>query len=244
MPPNGLLLVSPYVPHRMARPADTVWQFMFAALDAPLLLPEVPWRRLPVFVADAAPAVAPFETFLREVTTTGALRAFGLRAGAQHLLVEVARLLMPGGTTGRRAMHPAVDGVLRMLETHYTEPLPLSLLARHVGLSPSYLAELFTAQLGVSPARHQARLRIRRARTLLAETDRSGHPYSSQELRASYSCFSSRYCHRTGPALPSQEMVLDRFDKRPGAAEERAWRKSRSAISHAWPAYRNPRCRW
>ncbi|WP_162641902.1 AraC family transcriptional regulator [Streptosporangium sp. 'caverna'] len=173
VPPNGLLMVSPHVAHRMARPAETVWQFMFAALDAPLLVPDVPWHRLPVFVADAAPAVAPFETFLREVTTTRALRVPGLRAGAQHLLVEVARLLMPGVATGRRALHPAVAHVLGVLETRYTERLTLSALARRAGLSPSYLAELFTAQLGVSPARHQARLRIRRGRTLLAETDQS-----------------------------------------------------------------------
>ncbi|SDL74774.1 AraC family transcriptional regulator [Nonomuraea jiangxiensis] len=173
VPPYGLLIVSPHVGHRMARPADTVWQFMFAALDAPLLLPEAPWRRSPAFVADAASAVTPFETFLREVTTTRTLRVPGLRASAQQLLVEVARLLAPSSTAGRLLLHPAVAHVLNVLETRYAERLPLSALAGEAGLSPSYLAALFTAQLGVSPARHQARLRIRRARTLLAETDRS-----------------------------------------------------------------------
>ncbi|MFG1705308.1 helix-turn-helix domain-containing protein [Nonomuraea sp. M3C6] len=173
VPSNGLLIVSPHVAHRMARPADTVWQFMFAAVDARLLLPEVPWHRLPAFVADAASAVTPFETFLREVTTTRALRVPGLRASAQHLLVEVARLLTPGSATGRLALHPAVARVLRVLETRYAERLPLSELAGMAGLSPSYLAEMFTTQLGVSPARYQSRLRIRRARTLLAETDQS-----------------------------------------------------------------------
>jgi AraC-like DNA-binding protein len=171
VPPGGLLIVSPHVVHRMARPADTVWQFMFAAVDARRLLPEVPWDRLPVFVADASPAVAPFEAFLREVTTTRALREIGLRTSAQHLLVEVARLLTPGGATGGLALHPAVARVLHVLETRYAERLPLAALARSACLSPSYLGELFTAQLGMSPARYQARLRIRRARTLLAETD-------------------------------------------------------------------------
>lgn len=173
VPPGGLLIVSPGVPHRMARPAATVWQFMFAAVDPRRLLPEVPWGRLPVFVADASSVVTPFETFLREVTTTRALRDAGLRTSAQHLLVEVARLPMPGSATGRLTLHPAVARVLREIETRYAERLPLAELARLVSLSPSYLAELFTAQLGVTPARHQARLRIRRARTLLTETDQS-----------------------------------------------------------------------
>ncbi|WP_433443254.1 helix-turn-helix domain-containing protein [Nonomuraea sp. CA-141351] len=239
VPPNGLLIVSPHVAHHMTRPADTVWQFMFAAFDAPLLLPEVPWHRLPSFVADAASAVTPFETFLREVTTTRALRVPGLRASAQHLLVEVARLLTPGDATGRLRLHPAVAHVLRLLETRYAERLPLSALARAAGLSPSYLAELFTAQLGVSPARHQARLRIRRARTLLAETRQSITWIAAELGFSSPQHFATAFRFHTGmtpreyrrvtqlsdPAPPRPEVAGGRLSPPGPACEGRSGRR-------------------
>nr|WP_238362631.1 AraC family transcriptional regulator [Actinopolymorpha pittospori] len=74
---------------------------------------------------------------------------------------------------GRVGLHPAVAHARRLLDADPALRLRLADLAGAVGLSPAYLAELFTAQLGTSPARYQRRLRLHRAEMLLAETDHS-----------------------------------------------------------------------
>lgn len=176
---HGLLAVPPHTVHHMVRPAATRWHFVFGALDVAAVLADLPdaaerWTwPLPVHLPDAGSAVAPFEAFLREVTTTQPLRVAGLGASARHLLVEVTRLLTSDGAPGQRMLHPAVAHARRLLEAAYAERLPLARLAGRVGLSPTYLTELFTAQVGESPARYQRRLRIGRAEMLLSETDRS-----------------------------------------------------------------------
>lgn len=175
---HGLLAVPPRTRHHMVRPAASSYQFVFAGLDVPVLLRDLPdvaayWRAdLPWHLADAHSVRAPFDTFLREVTTTQALRGDGLRLSAQHLLVEITR---QRDATGQRhgLLHPAVAHARRILDARYAEAVPLAVLAAEVGLSPTYLTRLFTRQIGVSPARYQANLRIGRAEMLLTETDRS-----------------------------------------------------------------------
>ncbi len=174
----GLLAVPPGTRHQMVRPAARSWSFVFAALDVPLLLRDLPdvaahWQgRLPCHLAGAHGVLAPFEAFLREVTTAQELRSRGLTLAAQHLLVEITRLL---ATNGQRHghLHPAVAHARRLIDARYADSIPLADLASQVGLSPTYLTQLYTRQVGVSPARYQTILRIRRGEMLLTETDRS-----------------------------------------------------------------------
>ncbi|MGH3489410.1 MAG: helix-turn-helix transcriptional regulator, partial [Actinopolymorphaceae bacterium] len=158
---HGLLAVPPRTRHHMVRPAARSWHFLFAGLDVPVLLDDLPdvaayWRAdLPYHLAAAHAVVAPFEAFLREVTTAQALRGDGLKLAAQHLLVEITRQL---ATTGARngLVHPAVTHARRSLDARYADSVPLAELAGEVGLSPTYLTQLYTRQVGVSPARYQA----------------------------------------------------------------------------------------
>jgi AraC-like DNA-binding protein len=175
---HGLLAVPPRTLHHMVQPAAQSWHFVFAGLDVSVLLDNLPdvaayWRSpLPHHLADAYAVLAPFEVFLREVTTAQALRGDGLTLAAQHLLIEITRQLATGGARDG-LLHPAVAHARRVLDVRYADSILLAELAAEVGLSATYLTELYTRQVGVSPARYQANLRIGRAEMLLTETDRS-----------------------------------------------------------------------
>lgn len=179
VPPRGLLAVPPDTPHSMAESAPGSYHFYFAAFDTDQLLADDPelvalWRAAgPFSVRDAVDLVVPFETFLREVTTGQALRVQGLRHAAIHLLVEATRLLSPGIRRHNLAEHPAVAEARRLLDGDPARNNSVADLAAQVHLSPAYLTELFTAQVGESPARYRQRARLRRAEVLLAETDLS-----------------------------------------------------------------------
>src|SRR5436309_14344151 len=53
------------------------------------------------------------------------------------------------------------------MERHLADPISVEELARAVGLSPSYLTQLFRRATGRSPARYWRDMRLERARTLL-----------------------------------------------------------------------------
>lgn len=176
VPSRGLLAVPPDVPHAMAASSTAPYHFLFAALAPADLVPADDlhplWRqRRPFAVPDAGSMVAPFELFLREVTTYQPLRAAGLAHSAALLVTEATRLAQ-GGRPGRRlALHPAVAAAARLIEDRLADGLTVAGLAARVHLSPAHLAELFHAETGETPGRYRTRLRMERARLLLAETD-------------------------------------------------------------------------
>lgn len=68
-------------------------------------------------------------------------------------------------------MHPAVAEARRLLDSDLTAAVSLTELAARVHVSPTYLVQLFTRQIGESPGRYRQQRRIDRAQALLAETD-------------------------------------------------------------------------
>jgi AraC family transcriptional regulator of adaptative response/methylated-DNA-[protein]-cysteine methyltransferase len=71
-----------------------------------------------------------------------------------------------GETSGTSA---AVRAAAAYLASHVDEPVPLSDLARAVGLSPAYLQKAFTRTFGTSPKRYQTALRIEALKSRLRE---------------------------------------------------------------------------
>jgi transcriptional regulator GlxA family with amidase domain len=61
--------------------------------------------------------------------------------------------------------------VVQLMEANVGEPLALSELAALTGSSPRQLQRMFKQHLGMSPLRYYLELRLRRARTLLRQTD-------------------------------------------------------------------------
>jgi transcriptional regulator GlxA family with amidase domain len=71
-----------------------------------------------------------------------------------------------------QAIHPQVDQALRYIEQHLTDPkMTVANIARHLGMNSTYLAHLFSRQVGTRMSRHITNKRIELAKELLATTD-------------------------------------------------------------------------
>lgn len=70
--------------------------------------------------------------------------------------------IVPGG-----GLHPGVQRALALMQASFAEPLSLSDIARAAGLSPTYLSQLFTAEVGHTLTAHLRQLRLEHAAHLL-----------------------------------------------------------------------------
>ena len=176
--PGGFLAVAPGVRHRMHETPRARHHFFFAALDLDVVLARHDslgslWApRETVWVENAESVLSPFRRLVREVSLDAPHRALGVRLALDTLVVEASRLM----EEGRRATsffsgHPAVARAREAMERQPNRPWTLNDLAREAGLSPSHLAERFTADVGVPPHRFLMQARIERARELLSGSE-------------------------------------------------------------------------
>lgn len=92
------------------------------------------------------------------------------RIRARAALLELIAALIAALSEERGSKRGArIAPVLDYIKENYTAHLSLPMLSRAVGYSPSYLRELFRAELGLSPVHYVNRLRIERACSLLHE---------------------------------------------------------------------------
>jgi transcriptional regulator GlxA family with amidase domain len=71
------------------------------------------------------------------------------------------------------ARHPKLVGIIEEMEENLEEPLSPSVLAKQAGLSTRQLERLFRRYLDRSPKRYYLELRLKKARSLLLQTDMS-----------------------------------------------------------------------
>ena len=71
------------------------------------------------------------------------------------------------------ARHPKLVGIIEKMEENLEEPLSPSLLAKQAGLSTRQLERLFRRYVDRSPKRYYLELRLKKARSLLLQTDMS-----------------------------------------------------------------------
>lgn len=71
------------------------------------------------------------------------------------------------------ARHPKLVSIIEKMEANLEEPLSPSTLARQAGLSTRQLERLFRRYVERSPKRYYLELRLRKARSLLLQTDMS-----------------------------------------------------------------------
>ncbi len=96
--------------------------------------------------------------------------ATALRLLTCNIIFEAARQL-----TGAHPVHGkvAVDAALAHLQAHFHEPLPMTELARATGCSRARLFQLFKENTGLTPNDYLQRLRVTKARELLADPART-----------------------------------------------------------------------
>ena len=83
---------------------------------------------------------------------------------------ENQRLSLPARIGAR---HPKLVSIIEKMEVNLEDPLSPSLLAKQAGLSTRQLERLFRRYLDRSPKRYYLELRLKKARSLLLQTDMS-----------------------------------------------------------------------
>ncbi len=83
---------------------------------------------------------------------------------------ENQRLSLPARIGAR---HPKLVAIIEKMEENLEDPLSPSLLAKQAGLSTRQLERLFRRYLDRSPKRYYLELRLKKARSLLLQTDMS-----------------------------------------------------------------------
>ena len=83
---------------------------------------------------------------------------------------ENQRLSLPARIGAR---HPKLVSIIEKMEDNLEDPLSPSLLAKQAGLSTRQLERLFRRYLDRSPKRYYLELRLKKARSLLLQTDMS-----------------------------------------------------------------------
>jgi AraC-like DNA-binding protein len=178
--PGNLFAVAPRVVHQMVdRPAAN-HHFYFAAVDLQSVLRRhqqlAPlWKEPPPVIhrQQAHTVSAPFADLTRELTARLGLASQGLKLAVDRLILEVTRLLLPSAPVPLQKIHPAVLRVKELVDQDCAHRWTLHELATDAGLAPTYLAALFTSQVGMSPHRYLTERRVENARRLLESSDMS-----------------------------------------------------------------------
>lgn len=110
-------------------------------------------------------------SFMRAFADSNTIEQFAYK---QHLLMDLLYLhaaerrneSMPPATND-----PAIRAAVAHIQNHACEPLSLQLLAKEACLSQSQFSRRFQTAMGSSPIVYLTGLRMRKARSLLVETD-------------------------------------------------------------------------
>jgi len=175
--PGGFFAAPPRVVHSMKEYPRAKHHFIYAGIDMEPVLARYPalrkfWTtRKCVHFPRGESLELPFRQLIREVSMSLPLRAQGLRAALDYVVIESSRLFER--KTGRPILplHPAVEKVREILEHDYAQPWRLADLGKLAGVSPNHLVQLFTNDIGVSPHQYLMRQRLERARELLRHSD-------------------------------------------------------------------------
>lgn len=142
-----------------------------------------PWRTLCVIYAGDVPegprVIATggdplVRTWMEQLVELAGAPDEDAAAGDALLAALLARLAGHARREVRDAnLHPGLAAAERLVRAGLARPLDVAALAAEVGLSHSHLGALFRARHGCSPLQWHLRLRLERARALLA------NPYTS-----------------------------------------------------------------
>lgn len=178
--PGDVFGVAPHTRHAMAETARGNHHFYYAAFDPTpaigrhcALAAGWPSGARVVHLTDASALIDPFAQLIKELAVSHELLDVGLRLAVDRLLLELTRRLQQGPAQRQMGIHPAVHDVKTIIDREYSRSLSLQELAATVGLSPTYLAGLFSAQLARSPHQYLIERRVDRVKQLLTTSDLS-----------------------------------------------------------------------
>jgi AraC family transcriptional regulator len=91
-----------------------------------------------------------------------------------------------------------IDEVIAYIHQHIYEPLPLSLLAKHIAYSPYHFTRIFKERIGISPLYYVSSLRLQKAKDLLLQTNLSIRDIGLEIGQQSLGTFTTRFTERVG----------------------------------------------
>jgi AraC-like DNA-binding protein len=170
----------PQVAHQLTG-ASGKHHFVFAAIDIAAVARRHPaiaefWRPGAggcIQITHAERLEPPFRHLVREAGMRLPLRAEGLRAAVDCLVIEATRMLANPAGELLVPMHAGVHKAKDLLERHCSQPWKLAELGRLVGMSPNHLVTRFMREVGMSPHQYLLRQRVERAKHALAHSDAS-----------------------------------------------------------------------
>ncbi len=186
VPGGHFLLIPPGIEHRGAqnvRPPSTICGLLLnpdcsqGCLNTPLAKQDLRW--LSRCLDQSAPILRPFSSDVKQALErlSKAQQAFAanrhsrflkatLRLWACALILEAVHELTLPRPSGPNALVVAAKDYLRR---HLSEPIRMSDLVKHIGLGQSRLFDLFKSATGLTPNDYLLRLRIEKAKELLAQ---------------------------------------------------------------------------
>ena len=156
---------------------------------------------------------------LRKMTviTPAKYRAVATLAGmfAQHLSESGNRLLIEAAGM----VSPLLKKIQRCFEQRGTDAVPLTQLAREVGLSPSRLCKQFKKETGLTLGEYRLRQRVERAKTLLLnqhariceaayDAGFGSIPHFNRAFRRLVGCAPSEYRRHVSVAKQAKELTI------------------------------------
>jgi len=159
--------------HSYGPTAGTVWHERWILFDgslaralekAGLMKPAAPV----VALGDTVTIVRLFAALHSDSLDASPLAAHSAGANVHRLIVEVARQSQQAEAPGPAI---AMATIAEALRARAFEPLDLDAFAREFGMAPATLRRRFSAAYGMPPKAFQLRLRLDRAKELLALTD-------------------------------------------------------------------------
>jgi AraC-like DNA-binding protein len=138
-----------------------------------------------------------FERLFEAFATRRAGLSLALKGLAMQLLHVIFEELGKGTTPDRPRADLSLLQARQMIEREYAQDLRLADIARHCGLSVSYLSALFTQHFGLPPVEYLLRVRLREARLLLARGTRVKEVADAVGFHSQH-YFSRLFSKRTG----------------------------------------------
>lgn len=117
-----------------------------------------------------APILQHFETMARELSERAPAYQDAARALLQLVLIEVSRAASRGSALPPR-FSPLVEEVFNVIDRKYMEPLNLSIVARAVGRSPSYVTNRVRRETRLTVLEWITERRLDEARRRLRDSD-------------------------------------------------------------------------
>ncbi|MDP4094114.1 MAG: AraC family transcriptional regulator [Bacillota bacterium] len=114
-----------------------------------------------------------FETVLKEYITPGNSSALIMKSCVLRILYELhkdSRNPFANANMQHSYHYPVIKKIIGYIQNNIAERLDLEVLSELSGLSPNYFHRVFTETLGITPNEYVTKIRLDKARELLAKT--------------------------------------------------------------------------